>query len=136
MPSGGGMVTVSQAKVSAEPISPLSGMTHPLPNATPPPLLPSPLPHAGNLPPNSPAFTSGAVFGSNPNLLAQESQLLVSSSAFPPIDPHLEACFICPFNLFFSNSFNNPITEYHAPMHGCTHARMHPWMKINVTSHL
>ena len=70
MPSGG-LVTVSQAK--AEPISPLSavaGMTHPLPNATPPLLLP----------PNSPgaAFTSTAVYGSNPNLLAQESQLLVS----------------------------------------------------------
>ena len=70
MPSGG-LVTVSQAK--AEPISPLSavaGMTHPLPNAKPPLLLP----------PNSPgaAFTSTAVYGSNPNLLAQESQLLVS----------------------------------------------------------
>ena len=66
MPSGG-LVTVSQAK--AEPISP-AGMTHPLPNATPPLLLP----------PNSPgaAFTSTAVYGSNPNLLAQESQLLVS----------------------------------------------------------
>ena len=79
---GGGMVTVSQAK--AEPISPLSavaGMTHPLPNATPPLLLPP----SGNLPPNSPAMvgggalTSTAVFESNPNLLAQESQLLVSS---------------------------------------------------------